>query len=411
MKTTKSFKNIILMVLYSATSGVYINLIGRLIFSELIALAVFPFTNFSFLFKKFRSLKYITKCFLLLFFAQIISDVINQSQSIDYMRGLSVIIFSFVSLIFILNQIHKNSRNIILYFIFIFFVKLIFGETGLEEELDLSIIKESRNFFKIRFVGFLNIGLMIISFFLFRINKKKTVPILFFSYGLLCLVLDARSNGLIFLISSSIIFIKNMNIKISRARLVMTMLILAPIFYSGYVYYVNKVLNNEIVGFNSSSQISQMSNPYNPFELLYYGRIETVVAASAISKKPFFGHGSWALDRDGKYVRLAEQLANKKYSGQKRFIPSHSLLLGAWLYAGLLGFIAIFLIFRKLFIIYYQILKYKRIYHLFPILTVLTIDMVWGVIYSPYGILRITFPVFAALLIYFDNLNSLSIKE
>jgi hypothetical protein len=395
------------VLLYALTSGFYINLVGRLVFSELIALVSFPFTKFSFLFKKFKNLRFITKGFLFLFIAQIISDIVNESIPNDYLRGLSVILFSYISIIYLLKNITKNSEVIILYFIVMFFMRLLFGE----QELDIGIISESSNFFKQRFVGFLNLGFMIFSYYSYKKNKQKTVLLFFFMYSILCFVLDARSNGLIFLIATVILYIKNSNINFKKSNIILLSLLFTMILYIGYVFYINKVLSNEIGGSNSKTQIAKMNNPYNPFELLYYGRLETVIAMSAISEKPFIGYGSWAVDKDGKYARLTELLADSKVPIEKSFIPSHSVLLGAWLYAGLLGFVAMFSMFRRLFIIYFKILKSKKTYYILPVLTVLTVDMMWASVFSPFGLLRTTFPIFAAMLIYYEQMESLSIKK
>lgn len=392
-----------LLLLYGLTSGIYINFIGRLVFSEVIALFFFPFTKFSYLFRKFKNYKYIFKLFSLLFFAQIISDVVNNSVPNDYLRGLSVILFSFISVTFLLNQINKNSKLIIPYFIILFFIKLVLGE----HELDVSIIQENSNFFKSRFVGFLNLGFMIASFYLFKNKKKQVVPVLFFSYAMLCLILDARSNGLIFLISSVILFFKNYNIKFNKSNSIILLVFSSLILYLGYIYYVDKVMSNEIGGSNSKNQVASMSNPYNPFELLYYGRLETIIAMKAISEKPIFGHGSWAVDKDGKYAKLTSLLSDRHTNLDKAFIPSHSIVLGAWLYAGLLGFIAMFLIFKHLFSLYFKILKKRNNYFILPILTVLTVDFMWASLFSPFGALRTTFPIFAALLIYYERVDSL----
>ncbi len=81
------------------------------------------------------------------------------------------------------------------------------------------------------------------------------------------------------------------------------------------------------------------------------------------------------------------------------YIPAHSILLTAWLWSGIIGFIAallLYLLLIKLFLFVYK--NEKRIY-LLIIVTPLFVEMVWNFLFSPFGHLRETIPQIAAILI------------
>jgi len=400
MKKNRSSNSKTALIAYALTTNIYITVVGRLMFSEIIALLSFPFLNFSFLYKKFKGVKIVINGLIFFLLVQVISDVTNGSISRDYLRGWSLMLFSIISTVFLVRHFSKNKEAVVQFLFATFIIQLLFGEA----DLDLDIISENSNLFKVRFVGFLNTGLMLTAYYLYVYKKYFLVISLFLVYGLVCLALDARSNGLIFIFSAILLFIKNNNIKINKVRLFLISIFTLFFLYLGYVFYVNSVVSGVIGGRNSRTQISQMSNPYNPFELLYFGRIDAVISVFAIMDKPFLGHGSWAKDKSGKYYFLEKQLTGSNLVSDRGFIKNHSLLLGAWLYAGVFGFISILYIVISLIRMFF-----KNIYNsnqkspILPILTVMVMNMTWAMFFSPFGLLRTSFPIFAALIIVYSN--------
>jgi hypothetical protein len=75
---------------------------------------------------------------------------------------------------------------------------------------------------------------------------------------------------------------------------------------------------------------------------LMAGRGEVFIALAAALDKPWLGHGSWPLDKVG-YVEQASNLFGFEFDPNygkimmNRFIPSHSMLIGAWVEHGILG--------------------------------------------------------------------------
>jgi len=389
-------KNKFFLALYGATTIVFIELIGRLMLAEIIALINLPFINIKKLVKKYEGLKIVLSSLAVLLVALILSDIINKSTPSDFLRGWSVIIFSMISTIFFVNHLSKNPNAVIYYLFALFMVRMIFGEG----DLNLAQWEIDTNYFKVRFVGFLNPAIMLIGYYLYKKDRTLFSNILFMLYGVVCIIMDARSNGLIFIISSFLLYLKTTKIKFTRARILSFSLVSIIILYMGYVFYVDQVLNNGLGGNNARTQLSLASNPYNPFELLYYGRSQIFISLEAISERPILGYGSWAKDRTGEFARFSAQLSNINYIPNDRYwIPSHSLIFTAWLYAGIVGFASVVFMLLQLFKQSIKIFAIGTKNSLYPIIIVLSVDMLWTLFFSPFGLLRTTFPVFAAIII------------
>ncbi len=364
--------------------------------AEAIALSSLPFINIRTLLKKYEGLRAVLGGLCVLLMAQMISDLANQSSAHDFLRGWAVIIFCMVSTIFLVYHISK-TQNGILYLLFaLFLVRLIFGEGA----LDPQIMDVNTNYFKMRFVGFLDPAILLISYYLYKIEKKWLTTILFFVFGLICMTFDARSNGLIYIVSSLLIYIKGARIKFSKGKIVSLAVFVSTLLYLGYVYYVNQVLYHGLGGHNAITQLKKASNPYNPFDLLFYGRKEVPVLIIAGLDKPIFGHGSWGKDPSRKYAKLSEVLTNSNTIGQESYIRAHSIIFGYWAYAGIFGLISVLYLFFR--VVGYIAKIYLNKYYDFtmlPILIVLCINMTWNFFFSPIGHLRTSFPLVASLAI------------
>lgn len=389
-------KNRFLLLSYAISTIVSIDFIGRLFVAEIIAIFYLPFINIKKLINKNPELKFIVSSLLVLLLSLIISDYLNSSLPQDFLRGWSLVLISLVLTIFLVNLFSKSIDLIIYYLIIIFIVKLIFGEGDLEFQqwyIDT-------NYFKVRFVPFLNPVIMLIGSFLYKKERIFVANILFFFYGVICLILDARSNGLIFTLSSIILFIKLMKVKFTIKKVLWIGIVSSIILYIFYVFYVNEVFSAGLGGKNAKDQLSLVSNPYNPLELLYYGRAEVFVLVEAVIDKPIFGHGSWGKDVTGKYAAIISLIKSLDKPIYREFIHAHSVFLGTWVWAGFFGFIAIFYSFFILFKYSIQIFKSIEVKNfILPIIVILSLDMLWAYFFSPIQTLRTTFPLFAALIL------------
>jgi hypothetical protein len=390
-----NIKKNILLILHAVGTNLFFDLVGKIQLAEIIALINLPLINLRYLFQKFHTLKVTIFCLLILLLSQVISDLVNDSDALDYMRGWSVIVFSIISTIFLTNCFYNNKNGLVYYSFMLIISRIIFSD----EALDLNIYEQDTNYFKTHIAGISNQVIILVGYYLFKIRKIKIASIIFVIYSIACFIYDARSTGLCFFISSILLYAKTILIRLSGISIFSIFIVILVLFYSAYIFYVNQVINYGIGGTNAKTQLAMTTNPYNPFELLYYGRTNFFILIEAIKDKPIFGHGSWGKDPSGKYTTSA-------FLGTYYFSPvnisyftAHSVFLGTWAYAGVLGFLATSYMFTYLFNLFIKVYIYKKQSDTFPIFIFICISMVWSLFFSPIGQLRNEFPLFAALVI------------
>ena len=383
------------LVIYASTTVIFIEFVGRLMLAEVIALLSLPFINIRRLFNKYKLLNFVVTCLISLLLFQILSDIVNESLPVDFIKGWAVILVSLLSIIFLVDNLSKSYNGIIYYLFAIMIARMLFSEG----ELDIEIMKYDTNYFKVRFSRFLNPAVMLIGCYFFLKKKITTASLIFFSYGVLSVGLDARSTGLIFILSSFLLLAKNLKIRFTSRRLIILGLLVLFVAYGLYVIYINQVLYNDAGGYNARTQIEMMGNPYNPLQLLYYGRPEISVLFQAGLDKPIFGYGSWGKDPENYYSEMIYLITGRYSEYSAGYIRAHSLAIGYWAYAGIGGLIAILLLFLKLFSVVFEIYRSKYYPSTLPILLALTISMAWDLLFSPIGHLRTEFPLFASLVI------------
>ena len=403
-------KSSLLTFVYGFFTKIVFDFIGKLFFSEILSVLLIPFINFRFLFKKYKGLFTILICFLTLFVFQIFSDIFNNSLQSDYLRGWASLLISFISIIVFIHFFDRNKKNIITYLFSLFIANILFGEV----EISLDNISENSNYYKVRVMPFINIGVLLLSFYIHKKKGLKFIFFLFFFFSFFSFLMDARSSGVIFLISSLLIYIKIKNIIFTKFKILKLSLAFLGISYFFFIAYVYSVKNLNFGGLNSKNQIALMNNQNNPFGLLGAGRGELLIAFIAIADKPLFGHGSWAKDKTGKYHSLQELTLNKKIE-DRGFIPNHSLLFGSWLYSGFFGFLSLLFIFRLVLFKYFKIFSLNINDSLFPVLTFLVVRFCWDIFFSPYNQLRTSFPLVIAFVCYsswyFDKINLEYVKN
>jgi O-antigen ligase len=133
--------------------------------------------------------------------------------------------------------------------------------------------------------------------------------------------------------------------------------------------------------------------------ILLGGRPEILVSSRAVIDSPILGHGSEA--KDSKYTRMLADIENEYGAktpdtlGEKYgyLIPTHSHLMSAWVYAGILG---------AVFWIYIIVLTAKAIVTtarsqlpLKPVYISLLVLFMWDIMFSPFaGLRRVTTSLF-----------------
>lgn len=383
------------IAMYTLLSGVNVALVGQLKLNEIMVLLSAPFVFDRRDFKDYPLFRKIIVALVALFVFQAITDLfVVKSSSENYMRGWAAIVMSILSFLFLFKTLKDDEA--IFFFLCMTLIKNIIW-TDENADTDMS-------YFKFKMVPILSYGMYIVSFLLYRKGQWKAVLALLLGYSLLCFARDSRSTGMVFFLGAIIIYCFNSGMYLTRDRLLVFGLAGAILFQFAYVSYVNAVLNHEIGGEHAAEQIDRLDNPYNPLELLMTGRGETFAALAAISDAPLFGHGSWAKDDNLKYYRILLLYQNEEMNEQlatstDHLIPSHSILLGAWVNAGLGGFIAVLLVFIFLLRMGFYLIRHAADTALYPVLVLMTIGVIWTFLFSPIQQLRFNIPAIGAILL------------
>jgi hypothetical protein len=109
------------------------------------------------------------------------------------------------------------------------------------------------------------------------------------------------------------------------------------------------------------------------------------------------------MDYDRRYAALrAERTTGLErfyatFESERFLVPAHSVLVTGWLWAGLIGFIGVLLVFKQLV---RSILDcYNSQSAFFPIAAIFIPLCLWDLFFSPIQVLRLSFPQFLALII------------
>ena len=220
-------------------------------------------------------------------------------------------------------------------------------------------------------------------------NNKKIQylsPFFFIGIGGLGIVTGARSTGLApFLAGLFMLLLQfKRNIEVKQIKkYIVGILILGYAFFS--LAYVPNVLNGNINAGNSE-QLKEVENPYNPFNLLMFGRSTSIVPFLAFLDKPLTGWGYLAKDPNGHYANLAFRLMSEddsidSSSWNKSPIPRHSGWGDLSCSYGIIGFLSIFLILRRSFSIMLKSFIVRDEYLLYRIF--IAISFLWNILFSP----------------------------
>lgn len=136
-----------------------------------------------------------------------------------------------------------------------------------------------------------------------------------------------------------------------------------------------------------TAQAKYLEQSSGAFGVLVGGRPEILVTTQAILDSPILGHGSWA--KDFTYVNLlAERSSSLGYElgagpADLGLIPAHSFVMGSWVWAGFLGglfWLAIAAIAIRLLATLYAV----RL-DMAPLIVLTVVLLLWNIAFSPYG--------------------------
>ena len=359
-----------------------------LIFSSIYYIyQVRPFSN--------KTLRPFTILILLILFTQGITEVFVENEVNNALKGMAINVMAFLHVCFLYYYLSKDRRYV-LWFALGFMLRYLFMSLDEEPKEMTDELTERQNdyiyFLKFRLVPMTE-GLLIILAVFFT---KRAYALLALAAGVTLVMLGARSGGTIIVVAGLVAyFFYKSGTKMHRYFKIYATVILIGT-YGFYCVYVNQVLKGEIVSGNSE-QILKVKNPYDPLNLLMFGRAETFAGLMAFMDKPLTGWGSWAKDPDMMYNTIVTELhdtSTEYYAIEE--IPSHSILIGIGMSNGIFAFFFMLLIFiivvrRGMFL-----LKYSNKYYY--IICFYLIYFSWHMLFSPQSNFRYSIPLAIAFI-------------
>lgn len=386
----------LVILLYNLFDMVRISLIGQLKLNEIIVLLFLPFYYRSNEFTRYGMLGKITLTLLALLAFQVVTDIFVQDVApSDYLRGWSQTVVSIVSVIFLFKIL--NGYKAITLFIVASAVRLL-----ISDPMGVDLASSEMTFYKFRLAPVITQIVYAVAIFLHMKGRTRFIPVMFFAFGLVSMGMDSRSRGLIMILSAVLLYLFYSGFRFRRAYMLGGALAMLVIFQSMYILYVNATLAGTLGGEHAKEQLERIKNPYNPFNLLVTGRGEAFAAIEAIKDAPLFGHGSWAKDETLKYYKIVLKYHDEEYNADKAkveagLIPSHSILLGAWVNYGWFAFVAVVYLFYLLMKLAIPLIKEGQAMPIYPIFIPMTIAMVWMFLFSPFQHIRFSIPQNAAI--------------
>lgn len=135
---------------------------------------------------------------------------------------------------------------------------------------------------------------------------------------------------------------------------------------------------------------------------------------TAIAERPLLGWGSWATDVNSRFaIMRGERLGTVRYDQfegiEDGLIAFHSIIGAAWLWSGVVGFIAILLLFRIVLGMFVEMPKSRSFF--LPVLLYFLISTFWNILFNPPQTVRLHFPIALGALIAMQHRNFLHLSD
>jgi hypothetical protein len=419
MRYAQSSIDKIVLFLIGSLGFLPVHFVGTMGGGEVLALILLPL----YFVKRFYCLKnpIFKKIFYLLvawFLAQLVSDVVNQTEQMNSLKGLAHIGFVITSLIFFTLILSRNCMIVTWYFAGTFISALLNGFVMNGQTIGSMFIEDR---FWYSSVAPYTFPLILLSLcYLYPKSKLKSV-ILLGGYGFLALLLQGRSDALISILGSIILASSGTRLvnKISLTRLCIISLGGLFFTYGIFLLYVTLGLTGHL-GAHSEKQLAKLPDPYSIVDTILVGRSESFFAFAAIADKPLLGHGSGA-ERD-KYISVWElkmsrlqndpSIKHTQQTDEYNAIPTHSVILYGWVFSGIIGGICWIMIFYYVIKTGLVILR-GTVPQYVPLAAVFMVLLSWHLLFSPHGHARFTWPPYMGFAVwaYYSVLHSKSVPR
>ncbi len=386
----------IVVFLIPCLQFVQVKVIGILNGSDVMLLAVFFYLAFR---GKIRISTPAGKGFLVLcslwLVSQCVTDIVRHTAFVDYSRGWSMIGFTLIGFIVLYTLLYGQPRRLVLYgwglvtgTVLTFFISpSVFAEAspwkfGLSFPVNLTVFlfissEKCRGHWRILLSAFL---------------------------GIINIFLGSRSQGGVclaaafYLLATHLLRGKGSESRKLRTGSIVALAASIILGVAGIAWAYRYSATAGILGEDAREKYEQQAK--GDYGVLIGGRPDLLGAIPAIYDSPILGHGSWV--KGWTYI-LAEQqalilmgydafeLTHEDIEGG--FIPAHSYLLQAWVWAGVVG--ALFWAWVFVFTARTLMRVYPTTVALLPVASFMAFSLLWDILFSPYGATeRVVFPYY-----------------
>lgn len=332
--------------------------------------------------KKDRIVRTSFYLFMALIAVQLVTDIFHDTSFFDKLKGVAIVINGMIFFFFFL-VVSKKNISLMKWFVLGTVISPFLFPNSIYED-GYSYSAEDVTYFKFVIVPLITNLFAIMVLFTKRRDIHKKLAIAMFFIGALCIALGARSGGFMMLAAGGIYYYlkrKRLTIGILKRRAI-RIGIIAYLCYAAI--YVPLVMSGSLKAGNTS-QLQKSSNPYNPIEILKFGRTDSLVPFYAFLDNPITGWGYLAMDPHHKYATLLFDLADgDNIEGTITHydkIPGHSVL---FYFACAYGFMALIIVgrlyYRSARATFYSLLCDDR-YLLYRLLCLTTVT--WHFLFSP----------------------------
>lgn len=389
---------ILMIFIIGLLSMINIKIVGTIALGEIVILALSPFYIFKLSYFKYRNMRLLLLFMVLWLLGIIISDVYNQTSLENFSKGFFNVFIMILSVPVIYNLLIDKPHRVLFFWFYYSLSSTIFYSIDLMPKsptdvndvwfiyyfLPLSMFLSGLLYYK----GYRILCILCISLY--------SIISLWFSSRNIFLTMGISVTVLLFIGNFSKLNPQELSKKI-RSKLFILFASLALSFFIIKISYEFLASNGVLGDYAYNKYITQK----NSTQGLASGRIDFIQSLIAISSKPFLGHGSYSVDKDGTfYIKSYMFNYDTDDYSPKNVLPSHSYILGAWVFSGILG--ALFWLY-VIFIIFSFL--YRYIYFT-PKMIAMTLffstNMLWNIMFSPFSD-RIGFLFYITLIIILIN--------
>jgi hypothetical protein len=400
-KTSENYLDV-LIFLIPALQFIRLKFIGVLSGSDIAIVVAFVTLLFNgrIRIKERRGRKFLILCSIWLL-SQIITDLIRHTPFKDYARGWSAIGLTLMVFSAIFSLLYGNPRRITIYASGLVTGGLLACFINPNELLDSDFWK----------FGLCLPCTLLVLLIASRKDVRGHWPVLLTAgIGIFNVIMGSRGAGQICLAAALyMVLTRYLQRRVAEHQTVKgtTIVMVAGSVVVGMfgIYWVYQyAAKSGKLGENARTKYETQSS--GKYGVLLGGRVEMLASVPAVIDSPIIGHGSFA--KDPKYLIIMRQaLAFMGYEGaeegdagelEEGAIPTHSHLMGAWVSAGILGALIwswVWLLAGKMLLRTYPVgIK------LFPLGSFAAIQLLWDIVFSPYGAqMRLITPFYVVIII------------